>query len=77
MADLVLATDNCAVGHLSAQGDALLCADGWKHQRALRDARHAAEQEDGCLQRPEEQARPRKEEVPCSGQMEGGVKWVL
>lgn len=72
MADLVLAADDCAIGHLSAQGDALLRADGWKHQRALRDARHAAEQEDGCLQGPEEQARPRKEEIPCSGQVRVG-----
>ena len=63
VADLVLAADDGPVGELRAERDALLSADGGQHEGALRDARDAAKQEDGRLQRAEEQARARKEEV--------------
>lgn len=53
---------------LGPQRDALLCADGGQHQRALRDARHPGEQEDGGFQGVEEDARPREEEVACATQ---------
>lgn len=54
VADLILPPDDGAIGHFGAERDALLCADGGQHQGAFGDARHAAEQEDGCLQRAEE-----------------------
>lgn len=66
VADLVLAADDAAVGQLGAERDALLGADGRQHEGALRDARDAREQEDGRLQRAEEQARAREEEVACA-----------
>ena len=66
VADLVLAADDGAVGQLGAERDALLGADGRQHEGALRDARNAREQEDGRLQRAEEQARAREEEVACA-----------
>ncbi len=58
----------CAVEishQLSAKGDDVLGADGGQHGGALGDAGHPGEQEDGRLQRSQEQPRPRKEEVAC------------
>ena len=65
MADLVLPPDDSGVGQFGAQRDALLRADGRQYQGPLRDARNAAEQKDGRLQRAEEQPRSGKEEVAC------------
>ena len=67
VADLILPPDDGAIGHLGAERDALLRTDGGQHQGAFGDARHAAEQEDGRLQRAEEKACPGKEEVACVG----------
>lgn len=50
---------------LGTQGDDPLSADGGQHGGAVGDARHAREQKDGRLQRSQEQARARKEEVAC------------
>lgn len=65
VADLVLAANDGPVGHFSAQGDALLCTDGWQHKGAFRDPCHPAEKEDRGFQGPEEEPRAREEEVAC------------
>lgn len=61
--DGVLAADDAAVRQLRAQHDALLGADGRQHNAALRYARHAAEHEDGRLQRPQKDAGSREKKV--------------
>ena len=65
MRDLVLPPDDGAIDQLRSQRDAALRPDHRQHQAALRDAGHPAEQEDGRLERPEEQPGTGEEEVSC------------
>merc|ERR1719399_1887179 len=63
MRDVILPLDHCAVPKLRPEGQALIRAHHREHNGALGDARYAAEQEDGRLERVEKGACPREEEV--------------
>ena len=63
MTDLILASNDNAIGQLCAKVDPLLCANGWQHEGPLWNACHTAEKKNCSLERCKEEPRASKEEV--------------